>query len=182
MDVFCSTIIPTISRPTLTAAVNSVLNQSFQGADFEVIVVNDSGHPLPEMDWQDCERVRVIETMRRERSVARNTGAALARGQYLHFLDDDDVLLPGAFDAFWTLAQETRADWLLGAWRTVDNNRNIVAEYNPPLLGNIFALLVSGEGLPLQASLLNTKIFLRLEPSTQRWLVQKIGIWGGDLL
>lgn len=161
MDVFCSTIIPTISRPTLTAAVNSVLNQSFQGADFEVIVVNDSGHPLPEMDWQDCERVRVIETMRRERSVARNTGAALARGQYLHFLDDDDVLLPGAFDAFWTLAQETKADWLLGAWRTVDNNRNIVAEYNPPLLGNIFALLVSGEGLPLQASLLNTKIFFK---------------------
>jgi glycosyltransferase involved in cell wall biosynthesis len=86
MDAFCSTIIPTINRSTLSRAVYSVLDQAFTGADFEVIVVNDSGQPLPDMDWQHSERVRVITTQRRERSVARNTGAAIARGKYLHFL------------------------------------------------------------------------------------------------
>lgn len=159
--IFCSSIIPTINRPTLTRAVESVLNQSFDSADFEVIVVNDSGQPLPDMPWQHCERVRVIDTNRRERSVARNTGAAIAKGKYLHFLDDDDILLPGALQAFWELDQKNgEAAWLYGSWRTVDNDGNLIEEFCPELTGNIFALLVSGEGLPLQGSLLrNDKFF-----------------------
>ena len=41
----------------------------------------------------------VVNTHHSERSVARNTGAALSHGDYLHFLDDDDILLPGAYAA-----------------------------------------------------------------------------------
>ncbi|NJC94769.1 MAG: glycosyltransferase family 2 protein, partial [Anaerolineae bacterium] len=158
--MFSSTIIPTIGRATLARAVLSVLEQDFDADDFEVIVVNDSGQPLPEEDWQRSPRVRVIETQRRERSVARNTGAAIAKGKYLHFLDDDDILLPGALRVFWELSHKNpNADWLYGSWRTVDNDGNQVDEFHPGLTGNIFALLVSGEGLPLQASLLKTSSF-----------------------
>src|SRR4030067_3850837 len=103
--MFCSTVIPAIGRPTLSRAVHSVLDQSFTADDFEVIVVNDSGAPLAEADWQNSERVRTMHTNRRERGVARNTGAAIAKGGYLHFLDDDDVLLPGALQAFWEFDQ-----------------------------------------------------------------------------
>lgn len=158
--MFSSTIIPTINRPTLSRAVKSVLEQDFAGADFEVIVVNDAGTPLPYEDWQDSKRVRVINTNRRERSVARNTGSAIANGEYLHFLDDDDALLPGALSAFWELSQKnSEADWLYGSWRVVDNAGNTINEFHPKLTGNILALLVAGEGLPLQASLLKTKSF-----------------------
>ena len=158
--MFCSTIIPTISRPTLAQTVQSVLDQDFTAAEFEVIVVNDSGKPLLEDEWQKSGRVRVINTNHRERSVARNTGAAIAQGEYLHFLDDDDILLPGAMNAFWELSQKAKeAAWLYGSWRIVDNDGNTVNEFYPELTGNIFALLVSGEGLPLQASLLKTHSF-----------------------
>ena len=102
-ELFCSTIIPTVGRGTLNRAVESILSQEF-GRSFEVIVVNDSGRPLPPAGWQQAERVMVIDTFRRERSVARNVGAAVARGRDLHFLDDDDWLLPGALDVFWALA------------------------------------------------------------------------------
>lgn len=160
MPVFSSTIIPTISRPSLARAVQSVLEQDFTRADFEVIVINDSGKPLPEEEWQRSSRVRVLDTNRRERSVARNTGAAIAKGEYFHFLDDDDILLPGALNAFWELAQkEKSAAWLYGSWRIVDNDGNTINEFYPELTGNIFALLVSGEGLPLQASLLKAHSF-----------------------
>jgi glycosyltransferase involved in cell wall biosynthesis len=161
VDIFCSTIIPTIKRPTLRWAVSSILDQSFDDGNFEVIVINDSGVPLPDDDWQHSQRVRVIDTNRRERSVARNTGAAIARGKYLHFLDDDDILLPGALKAFWDISRENHAGWLYGFWRTVDNNGNIVEEFCPELSGNIFALLVSGEGLPLQASLIEAGAFFK---------------------
>jgi glycosyltransferase involved in cell wall biosynthesis len=158
--MFSSTIIPTINRTTLPQAVQSVLDQNFDADEFEVIVVNDSGKPLADAAWQHLAQVRVVNTTRRERSVARNTGAAIALGKYLHFLDDDDILLPGAMNAFWQLAQkESEADWLYGSWRTVDNDGNPVEEFHPDLSGNIFALLISGEGLPLQGSLLKASSF-----------------------
>jgi glycosyltransferase involved in cell wall biosynthesis len=161
MEIFCSTIIPTIGRNTLSRAICSVLDQDFAEAGIEVIVVNDSGQPLPEAEWQYSKQVRIINTNHRERSVARNTGAAIAKGKYLHFLDDDDILLPGALKTFWSKARECNAAWLLGGWRTVDNDAKLVDEFNPPLQGNIFALLVSGEGLPFQASLLRTEEFFK---------------------
>ena len=62
--MFCSTIIPTIGRPTLARAVQSVLEQNLTAADFEVIVVNDSEKSLSEEDWQKDERVRVLDASR----------------------------------------------------------------------------------------------------------------------
>ena len=153
-QVFCSTIIPTINRPTLTRAVNSVLDQNFSAADFEVIVVNDSGQPLPEADWQHRAGVCIINTQRRERSVARNTGAAIAKGKYLHFLDDDDCLLPGALEVFWELDQVSDDVWLYGSYQTVDNDGKIIDEFHPGLTGNIFAFLMAGESIPFQLSLI----------------------------
>jgi hypothetical protein len=158
--LFCSTIIPTIGRPSLSRAVHSVLDQPFDADEFEIIVVNDSGHPLPGASWQRSERVRIIATNRRERSVARNAGAALARGRYLHFLDDDDVLLPGALAAFWELAgRNPDAIWLHGSYQSVDNDGAVVEEIHPEAEGNIFALLVAGESIPFQASLLDAHHF-----------------------
>lgn len=159
--MFSSTIIPTINRSTLSRAVCSVLNQSFKAADFEVIVVNDSGRPLPDTDWQHSDRVRVIDTNRRERSVARNTGAAIAKGKYLHFLDDDDWLLPGALEAFWILdkLKGNESVWLYGSYQTVDNDDNLVERLHPSVYGNIFALVVAGEGIPFQVSLLKAEQF-----------------------
>ncbi len=157
--MFCSAIIPTICRPTLTRSVASVLNQEFNQDDFEVIVVNDTGKPLPEMEWQQSPHVRVITTQKRERSVARNTGAAIAKGEYLYFLDDDDIMLPGALQEFWELSQKTDAGWLFGSYRTVDNDGRLVAEFHPDIAGNISAWLVVGEGIPLQVSFFQAKAF-----------------------
>jgi glycosyltransferase involved in cell wall biosynthesis len=161
--MFSSTVIPTINRPTLSRAVQSMLDQNFDADDFEIIVVNDSGKPLSDAAWTKSRHARVINTKCRERSVARNAGAAIALGKYLHFLDDDDILLPGSLNAFWELAQkEPDADWLYGSWRSVDNDGNKIDEFWPELNGNIFALLVCGESLPLQASLLKADSFFHV--------------------
>lgn len=157
--MFSSTIVPTVGRPTLAHAVASVLDQDV-AHDFEIVVVNDSGAPLPPEPWQTSPRVRVVATNRHERSFARNAGAAAARGRYLHFLDDDDLLLPGALEAFASLAdREPSAAWLSAAWETVDNAGRRVDAFHPHLTGNIFALLVAGEGLPMQACLVRADAF-----------------------
>jgi glycosyltransferase involved in cell wall biosynthesis len=76
--MFCSIIIPTVGRETAERAIFSVLDQKFPQNEFEVIVVNDSGKALPNADWQQAGCVRVVHTHHNERSVARNTGAAIA--------------------------------------------------------------------------------------------------------
>jgi glycosyltransferase involved in cell wall biosynthesis len=158
--MFSSTIIPTINRNTLSRAVQSVLEQEFDADEFEVIVVNDSGNPLPKMNWQASRRVHIINTNCHERSVARNTGAAIARGRYLNFLDDDDILLPGALRAFWDLSQRKGdAIWLSGGYQLVDNSGKVIETIYPENQGNNFALLVAGEGVPLGSSLLDTHYF-----------------------
>lgn len=157
--MFCSTIIPTVGRSTLTRAVESILNQTFTADDFEVIVVNDSGQSLTRANWQRSERVQVINTNRRERSVARNTGAAIAKGRYLHFLDDDDWLAPDALQNLRTLVQTSDADWLYGGSQLVDRQGKSLLQLHHGLNGNCFIQVMAGEWVPLQASLIETKTF-----------------------
>jgi glycosyltransferase involved in cell wall biosynthesis len=118
--MFCSTIIPTIGRNLLTRAVESVLSQTLDEDNYEIFVINDSGTSLPNQDWHNSPKVRIINTNRRERSVARNTGAAMARGRYLHFLDDDDWLLPNALKDFRDLSQNQSPAWMYGITQLVD--------------------------------------------------------------
>jgi hypothetical protein len=155
LRVFCSIIIPTIGRDTLPRAVNSVLGQDLNGGQYEVIVVNDSGRPLSEADWQLSPQVVVVTTNRRERSVARNVGAAIAQGTYLGFLDDDDWLLPGALRQFWQLAERApQADWLYGGIRVVDHDGATLGESNSGLNGNCGAQILGGAWAPIQSSLI----------------------------
>jgi glycosyltransferase involved in cell wall biosynthesis len=160
--VFCSTIIPTVGRTSLQRAVSSVLQQQVEDGEFEVIVVNDSGAPLPKAAWQGAARLRVIDTGgHRERSVARNTGAALARGRYLHFLDDDDWLLPGALQVLFALAKQETADWHYGGTRLLDGEGTPLVTLRHQLAGNGFLAAMAGEWIPLQASLIEAAAFFR---------------------
>lgn len=160
--MFCTTVIPTIGRSTLSRAVTSVLEQSFTRDDFEIVVVNDSGRPLAPAAWQASPKVRLLETQRRERSVARNAGAALANGAYLHFLDDDDWLAPHALNSLWTLARAGESEWLYGAAQLVDRQGKPLIQLEHGLNGNCFVHTMAGEWIPLQSSLVETRLFFAL--------------------
>jgi glycosyltransferase involved in cell wall biosynthesis len=143
--------------------VESALNQDFTLAKYEVIVVNDTGRPLPDADWQHHERVRIVMTNKRERCVARNTGAAIANGQYFHFLDDDDWLLPGAYQVFWNLVQQSpEALWLYGGAQLVNRQGENLIELHHNMFGNCFMQIMAGEWIPLQTSLIKAKAFFTI--------------------
>jgi glycosyltransferase involved in cell wall biosynthesis len=144
-------------------AIQSVLDQGLEPHEFEIIVVNDSGTPLLKADWQKLANIKIIDTNRRNRSVARNVGAAASRGKYLHFLDDDDWMLPDAFVTLLQLAETRNAAWIYGAFRMVDNEGATVAELYPYEAGNCCIQMMSWEWLPLQASLIRSEAFFQVE-------------------
>jgi len=89
-----SVIIPTYNRADLVRqAVASVKAQTCQ--DFEIVVVDDGGTDGT-CEVLSAEReLRVLRHPgRRGVAAARNTGAAAARGEWLAFLDSDDLWLP----------------------------------------------------------------------------------------
>ena len=156
-------MIPTIGRPSLEIAVASILQQEFHQAEFEVIVVNDSGSPLPDADWRVSPRVKIITTNKSERSFARNSGASVAQGTYISFLDDDDWILPGALDVLWQLANHyPKAAWLYGGIRIVDEKGRVLGEINSRLSGNCSSQIVGGAWAPLQASIIQSRAFFKV--------------------
>jgi hypothetical protein len=62
-------------------------------------------------------------------------------------------------EAFWTLDHSGDAVWLYGSYQSVDNEGNLIHEFRPRVGGNVFALLVAGEAIPFQASLLQAERF-----------------------
>jgi glycosyltransferase involved in cell wall biosynthesis len=88
-----STIIPVFNgSATLAAAIDSAISQGLDGQ--EIIVINDgSTDATSSVATSYGSKVRLIEQSRRGPSAARNAGAAMASGEYLAFLDADDIWL-----------------------------------------------------------------------------------------
>jgi hypothetical protein len=74
-------------------------------------------------------------------------------------LDDDDWILPGAFNHLRGLTQQTEARIYYGGYRFVDSNENLIEEWYPDESGNCFIRFMAGEWLPLQASIIDAQIF-----------------------
>lgn len=94
-----SVVVPTCDRPDLLGrSVASILTQTFD--DFEVIIVDDGTHrPVPDGMFTD-PRVRIIPSGGAHGpGPARNRGIDTARGEYVAFLDDDDLWLPQKLEA-----------------------------------------------------------------------------------
>ncbi len=90
-----SVIIPTYNRSGyLRQAIKSVLAQTFE--DFEIVVVDDGStdDTAAVVASFDDPRVVYLRQDNAGRSMACNAGLKQARGEYLAFLDDDDLYLP----------------------------------------------------------------------------------------
>lgn len=91
-----SVILPVYNRRgQLQQALDSVLAQSFQ--DLEIIIVDDGSTAAERIgpDVSADPRVRVLHHEKnRGASAARNTGVAQARGEWLSFIDSDDLWFP----------------------------------------------------------------------------------------
>jgi len=88
-----SIIIPTYNRAQyLPDALQSCRDQTFQ--DFEIIVVDDGSTDSTSALIKEYPEVRYFYQPNGGVSNARNHGLRHARGEFIQFLDSDDVLLP----------------------------------------------------------------------------------------
>ena len=91
-----SIIMPTFNGPdSLRTALESLCAQTFK--DFEAVIANDAGESVESVvnSFQDRLSITLINhETNRGGAAARNTAIAAAKGKYISYLDDDDIIYP----------------------------------------------------------------------------------------
>jgi len=110
-----SVIISTKNRPTLLLqTIDSILVQTYPS--LELVIIDDGSsqsvaplvaeHLAQHHLKHNCIRHEVSQGL----AIARNVGASHSAGQYLYFLDDDDLLVNSALEVLVDIIQEYKLD------------------------------------------------------------------------
>jgi glycosyltransferase involved in cell wall biosynthesis len=124
-EALVTVILTSFNRPEmLRQAVASVRAQTYK--NIELIVVDD-GSTVPQMTevlaQLEREKVHVVRQENQYLGAARNNGARIAKGMYLLFLDDDNLVLPTMVSTLVTAARRSDSKIAVNAhyiWRASD--------------------------------------------------------------
>jgi glycosyltransferase involved in cell wall biosynthesis len=166
-----STVIPTHNDGEMVAeAIESALGQTYP--HLEIIVVNDgSSDHTPEVlaRYADNNRVRVFHQKNAGVSAARNTALRSVRGEYVAFLDADDLWLPQKTEIQMSLFRKNpdlglvysrrRAKILnqQGQWIDDDQRNQLYATKHYDR-GHVFRQMVAGGGVGLSSAIVPTHV------------------------
>jgi glycosyltransferase involved in cell wall biosynthesis len=128
-------VIPTRNRWPLLAGAGLAAALAQEEVDHEVVVVDDaSTDETPDrLAGLDDDRVRVVRhPERRGVAVARNSGIQAARGEWVAFLDDDDVWAPRKLRLQVDAARAGGAGFAYGGSVWVDEAHRFLFGHNPP--------------------------------------------------
>jgi glycosyltransferase involved in cell wall biosynthesis len=132
----------TIGIPAYKAAdyigrtMESALNQTF--SNIEYLIVDDCGHDgtinVVERFQKEHPRGKDIRILYNQQNLGvgktRNIILEQAKGDYLFFLDSDDVLEPDAIEKMVGVARQYQADVVYGSWIRVDNVHHSPSQHN----------------------------------------------------
>lgn len=107
----------------LEKCLQSIKNQNF--SSYEVILVDDGSkdHSREIAEKYVAFDESLFQLVSQENmglSEARNTGLKLATGKYVCFVDSDDFIEPNYLHEMYEMAQNTEADLVFSAFRSVD--------------------------------------------------------------
>ena len=120
-----SVVIPcyNVEEKILLRCVKSVLEQVFQ--DYEIIIIDDGSKEeyravftmIKELD----SRIQLLVQENAGVSAARNAGVKCAQGEYIVFVDADDVLLSNFLSEAYSIATANQVDFLIGGNASLEN-------------------------------------------------------------
>lgn len=149
-----SVVMPAYNAATyLPNTVQSVLEQSFK--DLELLIVDDasSDHTFEVVEKLSATDSRITYIKLDENqgvANARNVGVQHSRGEYVAFLDSDDIWLPDKLKIQLTFMQQHQVDFSYCSYEVVDDHGTKIGErkisetkldYHEMLKGNRIGLL-----------------------------------------
>jgi len=182
-----SVILPTFNRLAyLRPAVDSVLAQTL--TDWELIIADD-GSDAQTLEYlrslQDPPRIRVLELPHSGNpSAVRNAALRMATGEYVAFLDSDDVWMPTKLQRqLESLRQHPDCPWGYTGYIRIDASGQVRSyprtHARVPHKGAIFKELLEFEAdVPTPAVLVERRIVERLGGfDEQQWVHEDYDLW-----
>lgn len=160
-----SVIIPVFNRAALVLeAIRSALATS---VPIEVILVDDCSTDDTWAVIQSCSLpIRAIRLPRNSgQSSARNAGIEVASGDYLKFLDSDDVLVEGHLGRELAAARAMDADIVMSGWGECFPDGKTRIFEAPDLVEPVTDSLLAGCAVPTSAALYRRRKNWRWDPS-----------------
>lgn len=132
-NVMISVLMPVYNvEKYLEKTLESVKAQTY--TDFEVIMVDDgstdSSGAICDKWAESDSRFKVTHTENRGVSAARNTALSLVNGEYIFFMDSDDLILPETLEELLHALIENDADFSLGGMYYTDDRGNSIDALN----------------------------------------------------
>jgi len=142
MSVAVSVVIPTRDRPeALATTLRAAAAQ--RGVAHEIVLVDDGSSSPAVSDV--AERFDAVRYIRNEAPLgvagARNRGIAESRGDWVAFLDDDDVWSPDKLAAQLRAAEDAGAAWAYTGDVNVDDDLHVLSGGPPPDPDEVLARL-----------------------------------------
>jgi len=155
-----SIIIPTYNRAKLISkTIISVINQAY--ADFEIIVVDDGStdNTKEVVSIIKDPRLKYYYKTNGERGAARNFGVKTASGQYITFLDSDDILLPNYLTEANQFIEKTNTNVFFQLFEVRNTEKKLItkAESNVNDINN--QLIFKGNIFACQGAFINKETF-----------------------
>lgn len=112
-------------------AVTSVINQAYDS--YEIIVVDDGSTDDTHLVLQSySDHIKYVYQQNQGVSAARNHGLSLARGEYIVFLDGDDILLPDKlFEQAAYLDKRPALGCVHSGWHLINGQDEIIRTLEP---------------------------------------------------
>lgn len=166
MSPTVSVIIPAYNQAQfINQAIESVLAQTF--TDYEIIVVNDgSTDNTAQVLAAYGDHLQVITQANAGLSAARNSGLKVARGEFIAFLDSDDLWYSRMLATTVAyLQQNPEVDLVCGAWDLIDESGQVIRPANKPsnfrarVRADLLRALATGNLFLVHALLIRKKCF-----------------------
>jgi glycosyltransferase involved in cell wall biosynthesis len=126
-----SVVIPTRNRPEFAKrSVATALAQ--ENVDLEVIIVDDASDEPVQIDCADHRLRHIVQPAWQGVSAARNRGIEEGRGEWIAFLDDDDVWAPHKLATQIDLLHRSGADFAYSGAVVVDASGSVRFFISPP--------------------------------------------------
>jgi glycosyltransferase involved in cell wall biosynthesis len=159
-----SVIIPAFNaQNTISRTIYSVLNQSFE--DIEIIVINDGStdETLKVLNSIRDTRLKVITCINGERANARNLGIREASGEFISFIDADDIWSSNKIESQLEALKKCSDAGVAYSWTTfIDENENILYHAKPnSFQGNVYPnllvcnFLISGSNILVRKEIID---------------------------
>ena len=127
MNKILSIIVPVYNvERDIYACIDSIYQQGLQDETFETIIINDGTEDDSMIVIQDVvskhNNIRIINQKNMGLSQARNRGLDIAEGEYILFVDSDDLLISNRLPSLVKHALTSKADLIIANYHMIDDN------------------------------------------------------------